>query len=134
MPVCDFHPLMVLLLLCLFLKQLGVNIAQAVECRDFVQRKTEEEASRAAKRKKKEIAWGYDSLVTKSPFLFPIESNTLSRCYSPFKLPVCFCVAGLRPNNVGKPKATWASCDRRDVDIHPLYTLCSFKIGGYFLC
>lgn len=133
--MCGFHPLMVLLLLCLLLKQLGVNIAQAVECRDFVRCKTEEEASRAAKRRKKEIAWGYDFLVAESPFLFAIASATLSHCYSTFKLPVCFCVAGLRPKNVGKPKATWASCDRRrDVDIHPLYTLCSFKIGGYFLC
>lgn len=131
-PVCGFHPLMVLLLLCLLLKQLGVNIAQAIDCRDFVRRKTEEEASRAAKRRKKEIAWGYDSLVTECPFLFAIASTTLSRT---FKLPFCFCVAGLRPKNVGKPKATWASCDRRRVvDIHLLYTLCLFKIGGYFLC
>lgn len=42
----------------LLLKQLGVNIAQAVECRDFMRRKQEEEASQAAKKRKKEIAWG----------------------------------------------------------------------------
>ncbi|TNM99725.1 protein FAM204A isoform X1 [Takifugu flavidus] len=42
-------------------RELGVNIAQAVECRDFVRRKTEEEASQAAKRRKKEIAWGFEA-------------------------------------------------------------------------
>ncbi|CAG14648.1 unnamed protein product, partial [Tetraodon nigroviridis] len=55
-------------------KQLGVNIAQAVECRDFVQHKQEEEASRAANRRKKEKAWGYDSSVTM--LSFTIKSAT----------------------------------------------------------
>lgn len=59
-------------------KQLGVNIAQAVECRDFVRRKQEEEASQAAKRRKKEIAWGYSSSVAMLLFLFAIKSATLS--------------------------------------------------------
>lgn len=36
-----------------------------------------------------------------------------------------FCVAGLRRRNVGKPKATWASCDkrRRAVDLHVIYIM-----------
>lgn len=39
-------------------KQLAVNIAQAADCRDFVRHKQEEEVSRAAQKRKKEIAWG----------------------------------------------------------------------------
>lgn len=54
----DFHPLMVLSLCAPSFKQLAVNIAQAADCRDFVRHKQEEEVSRAAQKRKKEIAWG----------------------------------------------------------------------------
>lgn len=53
-----FHPLIVLPLCAPSFKQLAVNIAQAADCRDFVRRKHEEEVSRAAQKRKKEIAWG----------------------------------------------------------------------------
>ncbi|KAI3363013.1 hypothetical protein L3Q82_011669 [Scortum barcoo] len=66
-------------------RELAVNIAQAADCRDFVQRKQEEEALRAAQKRKKEIAWGYDIVLC------------------------------LRLRDDGKPKATWASCDKRGV-------------------
>lgn len=42
-------------------RELAVNIAQAADCRDFVQRKQEEEALRAATKRKKEIAWGFEA-------------------------------------------------------------------------
>ncbi|XP_044071228.1 protein FAM204A isoform X1 [Siniperca chuatsi] len=42
-------------------RELAVNIAQAADCRDFVQRKQEEEALRAAQKRKKEIAWGFEA-------------------------------------------------------------------------
>lgn len=54
----DFHPLMVLSRCAPSFKQLAVNIAQAADCRDFVRHKQEEEVSRAAQKRKKEIAWG----------------------------------------------------------------------------
>ncbi|KAM3606691.1 uncharacterized protein V6R79_021390 [Siganus canaliculatus] len=42
-------------------RELAVNIAQAADCRDFVQRKQEVEALRAAQKRKKEIAWGFEA-------------------------------------------------------------------------
>ncbi|XP_038593494.1 protein FAM204A isoform X1 [Micropterus salmoides] len=42
-------------------RELAVNIAQAADCRDFVQRKQEEEALRAAQKRTKEIAWGFEA-------------------------------------------------------------------------
>ncbi|XP_070697298.1 protein FAM204A isoform X2 [Pempheris klunzingeri] len=42
-------------------RELAVNIAQAADCRDFVRRKQEEEALRAAQKRKKEIAWGFEA-------------------------------------------------------------------------
>ncbi|XP_071769409.2 protein FAM204A [Centroberyx gerrardi] len=42
-------------------RELAVKIAQAADCRDFVQSKQEEEASRAAQKRKKEIAWGFEA-------------------------------------------------------------------------
>ncbi|KAM9344598.1 protein FAM204A isoform 2-T2 [Symphorus nematophorus] len=42
-------------------RELAVNIAQAADCRDFVQHKQEEEALRAAQKRKKEIAWGFEA-------------------------------------------------------------------------
>ncbi|KAE8280373.1 Protein FAM204A [Larimichthys crocea] len=42
-------------------RELAVNIAQAADCRDFVQRKQEEEALRAAQKRKKEITWGFEA-------------------------------------------------------------------------
>uniref|UniRef100_A0A669DLP9 Family with sequence similarity 204 member A n=1 Tax=Oreochromis niloticus TaxID=8128 RepID=A0A669DLP9_ORENI len=41
-------------------REMAVKIAQAADCRDFVQGKQEEEALRAAQKRKKQIAWGYD--------------------------------------------------------------------------
>ncbi|XP_021435864.2 protein FAM204A isoform X6 [Oncorhynchus mykiss] len=40
-------------------RELAVKIAQATDCRDFVQSKQEVEASRAAQKRKKQIAWGF---------------------------------------------------------------------------
>ncbi|XP_041646313.1 protein FAM204A [Cheilinus undulatus] len=42
-------------------RELAVKIAQAANCRDFVQHKKEEEALRAAQKRKKEIAWGFEA-------------------------------------------------------------------------
>ncbi|CDQ61083.1 unnamed protein product [Oncorhynchus mykiss] len=41
--------------------RLAVKIAQATDCRDFVQSKQEVEASRAAQKRKKQIAWGFEA-------------------------------------------------------------------------
>ncbi|XP_055775587.1 protein FAM204A-like isoform X5 [Salvelinus fontinalis] len=41
--------------------KLAVKIAQATDCRDFVQSKQEVEASRAAQKRKKQIAWGFEA-------------------------------------------------------------------------
>ncbi|CAL8299692.1 unnamed protein product [Merluccius merluccius] len=41
-------------------RELAVKIAQAADCRDFVQHKQEEEASRAAQ-KRKTVAWGFEA-------------------------------------------------------------------------
>ncbi|KAK6293418.1 hypothetical protein J4Q44_G00357440 [Coregonus suidteri] len=42
-------------------RELAVKIAQAADCRDFVQSKQEAEASRAAQKRKKQIAWGFEA-------------------------------------------------------------------------
>ncbi|XP_026165503.1 protein FAM204A isoform X2 [Mastacembelus armatus] len=42
-------------------RELAVKIAQAADCRDFVQRKQEEDALRAAQKRKKQIAWGFEA-------------------------------------------------------------------------
>uniref|UniRef100_A0A8C7GAY5 Family with sequence similarity 204 member A n=1 Tax=Oncorhynchus kisutch TaxID=8019 RepID=A0A8C7GAY5_ONCKI len=42
-------------------RELAVKIAQATDCRDFVQSKQEVEASRAAQKRKKQIAWGFEA-------------------------------------------------------------------------
>uniref|UniRef100_A0A3Q3WPI1 Uncharacterized protein n=1 Tax=Mola mola TaxID=94237 RepID=A0A3Q3WPI1_MOLML len=42
-------------------RELAVDIAQAADCRDFVRCKEEEEASRAAQKRKKEIPWGFEA-------------------------------------------------------------------------
>uniref|UniRef100_A0A096LVZ3 Family with sequence similarity 204 member A n=1 Tax=Poecilia formosa TaxID=48698 RepID=A0A096LVZ3_POEFO len=39
-------------------REMAVQIAQAADCRDFVHRKQEEEALRAARKRKRQIAWG----------------------------------------------------------------------------
>ncbi|KAJ3610616.1 hypothetical protein NHX12_022708 [Muraenolepis orangiensis] len=41
-------------------RELAVKIAQAADCRDYVQHKQEEEASRAAQ-KRKTVAWGFEA-------------------------------------------------------------------------
>ncbi|XP_024152809.1 protein FAM204A isoform X2 [Oryzias melastigma] len=41
--------------------KLAVKIAEAADCRDFVQRKQEEEASRAAQKRKEQIPWGFEA-------------------------------------------------------------------------
>ncbi|XP_029377719.1 protein FAM204A isoform X2 [Echeneis naucrates] len=42
-------------------RELAVKIAQAADCRDFVQRKQEAEALRAAQKRKNEIVWGFEA-------------------------------------------------------------------------
>ncbi|XP_029963284.1 protein FAM204A [Salarias fasciatus] len=42
-------------------REMAVKIAQAADCRDFAQRKQEEEALRAAQKRKKQIAWGFEA-------------------------------------------------------------------------
>ncbi|XP_078129495.1 protein FAM204A isoform X2 [Sander vitreus] len=42
-------------------RELAVKIAQAADCRDFVQHKQEEEALRAAQKRKNQIAWGFEA-------------------------------------------------------------------------
>uniref|UniRef100_A0A667YB91 Family with sequence similarity 204 member A n=2 Tax=Myripristis murdjan TaxID=586833 RepID=A0A667YB91_9TELE len=42
-------------------RELAVKVTQAASCRDFVQCKQEEEASRAAQKRKKQIAWGFEA-------------------------------------------------------------------------
>ncbi|CAL8357901.1 unnamed protein product [Boreogadus saida] len=41
-------------------RELAVKITQAADCRDYVQHKQEEEASRAAQ-KRKAVAWGFEA-------------------------------------------------------------------------
>lgn len=43
-------------------EKLGVKIAEAADCRNFAQRKKEEEALEAAQKRQRQIAWGYDIL------------------------------------------------------------------------
>lgn len=42
-------------------RELAVKIAQAVDCRDFSRARREEEDSRAARKKRKQIAWGFEA-------------------------------------------------------------------------
>uniref|UniRef100_A0A3B4YB91 Family with sequence similarity 204 member A n=1 Tax=Seriola lalandi dorsalis TaxID=1841481 RepID=A0A3B4YB91_SERLL len=42
-------------------REVAVKIAQAADCRDFVQRKQEEEALRAEQKRKKQIVWGFEA-------------------------------------------------------------------------
>ncbi|XP_034081499.1 protein FAM204A isoform X1 [Gymnodraco acuticeps] len=42
-------------------RELAVKIAQAADCRDFVQHKQEEEALRAAQKRKNQISWGFEA-------------------------------------------------------------------------
>ncbi|XP_077093365.1 protein FAM204A isoform X2 [Siphateles boraxobius] len=49
-PPCSRPPLM-----------LAVKIAQAADCRDFASTKQEAEASRAAQKRRKQIAWGFEA-------------------------------------------------------------------------
>ncbi|XP_041866434.1 protein FAM204A [Melanotaenia boesemani] len=42
-------------------REMAVKIAQAADCRDFVQHKQEEEALRAAQKRKRQIAWGFEA-------------------------------------------------------------------------
>ncbi|XP_071337473.1 protein FAM204A isoform X2 [Trachinotus anak] len=42
-------------------RELAVKIAQAADCRDFVQHKQEEEALRAEQKRKKQIVWGFEA-------------------------------------------------------------------------
>ncbi|KAG7511587.1 hypothetical protein JOB18_004508 [Solea senegalensis] len=42
-------------------RELAVKIAQAADCRDFVQHKQEEEALRTAQKRKEEIIWGFEA-------------------------------------------------------------------------
>lgn len=42
-------------------RELAVKIAQAADCRDFARTKEEAEASRAARKRRKQIAWGFEA-------------------------------------------------------------------------
>lgn len=42
-------------------RELAVKIAQAADCRDFDRTKREAEASRAAQKRRKQIAWGFEA-------------------------------------------------------------------------
>ncbi|XP_066535685.1 protein FAM204A [Hoplias malabaricus] len=42
-------------------RELAVKIAQAAECRDFTQTRKEEEASRDARKRRKQVAWGFEA-------------------------------------------------------------------------
>ncbi|XP_019945561.1 protein FAM204A isoform X2 [Paralichthys olivaceus] len=42
-------------------RELAVKIAQAADCRDFVEHKQEEEALKAAQKRKKQIVWGFEA-------------------------------------------------------------------------
>lgn len=42
-------------------RELAVKIAQAADCRDFSRTKQEAEASRAAQKRRKQIAWGFEA-------------------------------------------------------------------------
>ncbi|KAM7409133.1 hypothetical protein PAMA_002709 [Pampus argenteus] len=42
-------------------RELAVKIAQAADCRDFVQRRQEEEALRAAQKRRRQISWGFEA-------------------------------------------------------------------------
>ncbi|XP_028325337.1 protein FAM204A isoform X2 [Gouania willdenowi] len=42
-------------------REMAVKIGRAADCRDFVQHKQEEEALRAAQKRKKQIAWGFEA-------------------------------------------------------------------------
>ncbi|XP_037540637.1 protein FAM204A [Nematolebias whitei] len=42
-------------------RELAVKVSQAVGCRDFVHQKEEEEAVRAAQKKRKQMSWGFEA-------------------------------------------------------------------------
>ncbi|XP_052429401.1 LOW QUALITY PROTEIN: protein FAM204A [Carassius gibelio] len=42
-------------------RELAVKIAQAADCRDFTRTKQEAEASQAARKRRKQIAWGFEA-------------------------------------------------------------------------
>ncbi|KAM9477862.1 protein FAM204A [Clarias gariepinus] len=42
-------------------RELAVKIAEAADCRDFARARREEEDSRAARKKRKQIAWGFEA-------------------------------------------------------------------------
>ncbi|XP_017550865.1 protein FAM204A [Pygocentrus nattereri] len=42
-------------------RELAVKIAQATDCRDFARTKQEEEASRDARKRRKQVAWGFEA-------------------------------------------------------------------------
>uniref|UniRef100_A0A672LJB9 Family with sequence similarity 204 member A n=1 Tax=Sinocyclocheilus grahami TaxID=75366 RepID=A0A672LJB9_SINGR len=42
-------------------RELAVKIAQAADCRDFARTKQEAEASQAARKRRKQIAWGFEA-------------------------------------------------------------------------
>ncbi|XP_017320530.1 protein FAM204A [Ictalurus punctatus] len=42
-------------------RELAVKIAQAADCRDFTRSRREEEDSRAARKKRKQVAWGFEA-------------------------------------------------------------------------
>uniref|UniRef100_A0A1A7YG48 Family with sequence similarity 204, member A n=1 Tax=Iconisemion striatum TaxID=60296 RepID=A0A1A7YG48_9TELE len=41
-------------------REMAVKVAQAADCRNFVQQKQEEEAQRTAQKRKKQLAWGFE--------------------------------------------------------------------------
>lgn len=51
-----------------------MKITQAADCRDFVKRKQEEDALRAAQKRKKQMPWGYDVSLSLLMFMFAIIS------------------------------------------------------------
>ncbi|XP_017279735.1 protein FAM204A isoform X2 [Kryptolebias marmoratus] len=42
-------------------REMAVRVSQAASCRDFVQQKEEEEAVRAAQKRKKQLSWGFEA-------------------------------------------------------------------------
>lgn len=59
-------------------QQLAVKIAQAAECRDFTRARQEEEDSRAAQKKRKQITWGSVTLCLFMSILFVWQLSNLS--------------------------------------------------------
>ncbi|KAI4894112.1 hypothetical protein NFI96_026092, partial [Prochilodus magdalenae] len=63
-------------------REMAVKIAQAADCRDFARAKQEEEASRDARKRRKQVAWGPTADIQRavvSSMSHPVSAGTIAR-------------------------------------------------------